>query len=143
MTSVREHKRKIKEHLDEINDAIDVGIIKKPITIGFHCSACAAELLELYLHLLNKITGGKQIKHTWFKRPQRGQKKNALPERKIGVNFPKKDEIYFLMYKIEEERNSLVYGKAGKIQIKKVLSSFQKLRKIIQKEIEKSGESIE
>ena len=45
MTSLEEHKRKIKEHLHEINDAIDEGIENKPITIGFHTSACAMELL--------------------------------------------------------------------------------------------------
>ncbi|MEK6921996.1 MAG: hypothetical protein AABX82_08955, partial [Nanoarchaeota archaeon] len=34
---------------------IDKGIEKRPATIGFHTSACATELLELYLHKKNLI----------------------------------------------------------------------------------------
>jgi len=85
MTSIEEHEKKIKEHLEEIEDAIDSGIEKKPITIGFHSSACASELLELYLHILNKIPIGKIIKHDWFKKPQLGQKIEPLIERKLPV----------------------------------------------------------
>ena len=62
MTSIEEHKKKIKEHLDEIDDAINEGIEKKPITIGFHCSACSIQFLELYLHIINKLSMGKVIK---------------------------------------------------------------------------------
>ena len=57
MTSIEEHKKKIKEHLDEIDDAINEGIEKKPITIGFHCSACSIQFLELYLHIINTFHG--------------------------------------------------------------------------------------
>ena len=74
MTSIEEHKNKIKEHLEEIDDAIREGIEKRPATIGFHCSACSIQLLELYLHITNKIPMGKIIKHDWFKRPHSNQK---------------------------------------------------------------------
>jgi CRISPR/Cas system-associated exonuclease Cas4 (RecB family) len=56
MTTLEEHRRKINEHLTEINDAIEEGIEKKPITIGFHCSACSLELLELYLHKTKSLS---------------------------------------------------------------------------------------
>ena len=130
MTSVEEHKKKITEHLEEINDAIDQGIEKKPITIGFHCSACSIQFLELYLHVTNKIPIGKVIKHDWFKRPKPEQKKDALIERKLTVNFDKKQKIYELIYALEEERNSLMYGKPVKEQIKKVIETFFKLKEI-------------
>src|SRR3989344_3148259 len=116
MTSIKEHKRKIKEHLDEINDAIEQGIEDKPITLGFHCSACVLELLELYLHIKNKLPLEKIIKHDWFKRPKTEQKK---------------DELYKLVYDIEEERNSLLYGKPQKEQTKKVLEKFQEFKEKI------------
>ena len=130
MTSIEEHKKKIIENLEEIDDAITRGIEKKPVTIGFHCSACSIQFLELYLHLINKIPIGKIIKHDWFKKPKLGQKKEPLIERKLPVIFPKKQEIYNIIYTIEEERNSLMYGKPSKDQIKKVLSDFQKLKEI-------------
>src|SRR3990167_5451827 len=101
MTSIEEHKRKIKEHLDGIEDAIEEGIEKRPITIGFHCSACTIELLELYLHSLNKIPFGKVLKHDWFKKPKEDQKKEPLIDRKLKIEFDNKEELYNLIYEIE------------------------------------------
>lgn len=39
MSAIRDHKRRIKESLDEIEGAIAVGIERKPVTIGSkgHC----------------------------------------------------------------------------------------------------------
>ncbi|MBS3134940.1 hypothetical protein J4406_01025 [Candidatus Woesearchaeota archaeon] len=130
MTSIKEHKKKIVEHLEEIEDAINNDIEKKPITIGFHCSACSIQLLEVYLHKINKISIGKVIKHDWFKKPKLEQKKNPLIERKLSIKFPKKEEIYKLIYEIEEDRNSLMYGAPKKEKIKKVLKNFQELKEI-------------
>lgn len=130
MTSIEEHKKKIEEHLDEIDDAIKQGIEKKPVTIGFNCSACSLQFLELYLHILNKISVGKIIKHDWFKKPKPEQKKEPLIERKLPVTFERKQQIYDLIYTLEEERTSLMYGKPMKEQIEKVLTEFQKLKEI-------------
>lgn len=130
MTSIEEHKKKIKEHLEEIEDAINSGIEKKPITIGFHCSACSIQFLEIYLHKINKISIGKVIKHDWFKKPKSEQKKEPLIERKLPIVFQKKEEIYKLIYEIEESRNSLMYGSPAKEKTKKVLENFQKLKEI-------------
>jgi len=124
MTSIEEHKNKIKEHLDEIDDAIEEGIENKPITIGFHCSACAIQFLELYLHLTNKISIGKVVKHDWFKRPQQKQRVEPLIERKLKVKFEKKEDIYNLIYDLEDERTILMYGKPVENQIKRVLEIF-------------------
>lgn len=130
MTSIEEHRKKIKEHLEEIDDAIEEGVEKKPVTIGFHCSACSIQFLELYLHVINNIPVGKIIKHDWFKKPKPEQKIEALIERKLPINFPRKEEIYSLIYELEEKRNSLVYGKSSEKEIKKVLASFLKLKEI-------------
>lgn len=130
MTSLEEHKNKIHEHLSEIDSAILEGIENKPVTIGFHTSACAIQFLEIYLHLTNKIPVGKIIKHDWFKRPQESQKKEPLIERKLRVSFPRKDEIYNLIYALEEERNILVYGKSAEKQTRKVLDNFIKPKEI-------------
>ena len=130
MTSIDEHKKKIEEHLGEIDDAINEGMEKKPVTIGFHCSACSIQLLELYLHVINKLSIGKVIKHGWFKRPKIEQKKEVIIERKLSLDFPRKAEIYELIYSLEEKRNSLMYGKPEQEQIKKVIHTFLKLKEI-------------
>jgi len=136
MTSEQLHLKKIKEHIEEIDDAILKGIEERPITIGFHCSACAIELLELYLHKLNKISPGKIIKHDWFKRPLPNQKIPPLIERKLPVQFKDKEKIYNLIYAIEEKRNNLLYGKSSITDVKAVLNAFIKLRKLFKKKFE-------
>ena len=130
MTTKEEHLKKIKEHLDEINDAINEGAENKPITIGFHCCSCAVQFLELYLHLKNKIPIGKVVKHDWFKKPQSGQKIEPLIERKLSVEFEKKQEIYNLIYNLEEQRNKLVYGSPAETEIKNTINNFNKLKTI-------------
>lgn len=139
MTSIEEHKKKIKEHLEEIDDAIERGIEKKPVSIGFHCSACSLQLLELYLHTANKISIGKVIKHDWFKRPKPEQKQEPLIERKLTIEFPRQNEIYNLIYDIEDERNILMYGKPKEEQIKKILDLFLKLKEIFFGLLENEG----
>lgn len=139
MTSIEEHKKKIKEHLGEIEDALEEGIEKKPVTIGFHCSACSIQLLELYLHILNKIPAGKVLKHDWFKKPKQEQKIEPLIERKLQIEFPQKQLLYNLVYEIEENRNNLVYGKSDREQIKKVLGYFLKFKEVIFKLLENEG----
>ncbi len=139
MTTIEEHKNKIKEHLEEIEDAIERGIEKRPVTIGFHCSACAMQFLELYLHVKNKISMGKVVKHDWFKRPHFEQKQEPLIERKLGVDFPKKQEVYDLIYSLEDERNILMYGKPFEKQVKKVLNIFLEFKKILIGLLENEG----
>ncbi len=143
MTSIEEHLKKIKEHLDAINRAIDVGIEKWPANIGFNASACAVQLLELYLHKLNLISPGKVVKHNWFKRPRAGQKIEPLVERNLKIDFALKNNIYGMIYNIEEQRESLIDGKAGKEQAKQVLEIFLKLKSILLEELEKEGVRIE
>ena len=143
MASIEIHKAHIKEHIQELIDAITIGIEKRPATIGLHISACAIELLELYLHKTGKITSGTMIKHEWFKAPKEGQKILPLAERKLAVQFEEKDKILSLMYTIEEERNKLIYGKPSQATLTASLNAFEKLHTILKKKIQEAGEEIE
>ncbi len=143
MTAIQIHKEHIQEHLQELGDAIAIGIEKRPATIGLHTSACSIELLELYLHSLGKIPPSAMVKHEWFKAPLPGQKIIPLAERKLGVDFPNKKTIFPLLYQIEEERNKLIYGKPRLHIIETVLRSFQKLRELLGEELRKGGIEIE
>jgi len=139
MGSIENHQKRIKEHLTELNDAVDAGIENKPVTVGLHCSACSIELLELYLHSLHKIPLGKVVKHNWFKRPHSQQKIEPLAERKLGVDFPEKEKIYNLIYSIEDLRENLVYGTPGLSQIKKVYNAFLILKAELSAKLRKEG----
>lgn len=143
MASIQIHKEQIKEHLQEIEDAIAIGIEKRPATIGLHTSACSIALLELYLQKFGKIPAGATIKHEWFKKPKPEQKILPLAERKLDIIFPQKDEILSLMYNIEEERNKLVYGRPVKNTITSVLIAFQNLYSLIKEKLKEVGEEIE
>lgn len=143
MSGISEHKKKIREHLDELQDAINIGIEKRPSTIGFHTVACAMEFLELYLHLAQLISSGKMIKHSWFQRPKEGQKIIPLIERKLPVNFLGKENVYELLYILEDNRDTLIYGKSSKAQIELVVKTFMKLKSLMEKKIEEAGEGLE
>ena len=111
--------------------------------MALHASACSISMIEAYLHVLGKISVGTMIKHEWFKPPKEGQKIAPLAERKIGADFPLKDEILSLMYTLEEHRNKLIYGKPSKSAIDSVFNSFQKLHHVIKDKLKEVGEEIE
>lgn len=121
---IESHKENLKESLLVIEESIIKGLIERQRTIGFHISAASADLLEILLHKDNLIDPGFIIKHEWLK------SKNLIKE-KFPFDFPKKQEILNLIYKIEEKRNTLCYGKPQKIEIiQEALDNFNKLKKL-------------
>ncbi len=143
MAAIYIHKAHIAEHMQELQDAIAIGVEKRPATIGLHVSACSIELLEMYLHVLGKITTGAMLKHDWFKAPKPEQKIIPLAERKLPVLFPEKEKILSLMYQIEEDRNKLIYGKPTKAIADEVLDAFTSLHTLIKEKLHEQGEDIE
>ena len=121
--------------MEELEGAVAVGAERRPVTIGLHTSACSCELLELYLHKEGKIPIGKVIKHDWFKRPLPEQKAEPLVDRKMPVDFPGKKELYELMYIIEEQRNTLIYGRATAGQVDIVLRAFNQLKTLLMEKV--------
>lgn len=143
MTAQGIHRKRIEEHLQVLKDALAIGLEQRPATIGFHASACAIDLLELYLHKADKIPIGKQIKHDWFKRPLPGQKIKPLAERYLPVAFPHKPELFDLLYTLEEKRTKLVYGNATLSEIRQAIEAFEAVKKIIFPLLAKAGEHLE
>lgn len=143
MSSIEAHKKRIKEHFEELQEAVNTGIDKRPVTVGFHSSACAVEMLEMYLHLSNLISTGKKINHIWFKKPKEEQKIEPLIERKLPVAFSEKEKVYGLIYTIEESRDNLIYGKPRKGEIETIFTTFQELKEIMERKINEKGESFE
>lgn len=120
------HLRNIKESIEEIEGAIHFGIEKRQRTIGFHCSAAAADLLELYLHKKGLLPPAHILKHEWF------ASANKLNE-KLPFDFEKKLEIFELVVGIEKRRNVLCYGtQQPESSIGETLEKFNKLRALFQ-----------
>lgn len=143
MAAISVHIQKIKEHIDELEDAIKIGVETRPATIAFHASACGIDLLEAYLHKASKISVGFSIKHDWFKKPKPGQKVLPLAERKLAVNFPSKAEIFKILYEIEERRNKLIYGKPSLADVEIIYKEFLKLKAMLKELLKKEGEEAE
>ena len=143
MAAINVHSTKIKEHLQEIKDAVAIGLEFRPATIGFHTTTCAIDLLELYLHKIGKIQIGAQIKHEWFKRPKHGQKVTPIAERHLSIGFPQKEEIFDLLYSLEEKRNKLIYGNSTKNEILQTYTIFENYKKLLFQMLSKEGIEIE
>ena len=121
-----EHRKAIKESLEVINESVQVGVESRQRTIGFHCSASVADLLELYLHHLNAINPGKVLKHDFFTSEKKAQRK--LPE-----EFPDKDNIIKLIVELETQRNHLCYGKKQpKDKIEAYLNLFNSIKQLFE-----------
>jgi len=129
-----QHEEAYKEHLANINKAIEENIVANQRNLGFDISQGSIELFSLYLHQLNFLqTSGDQLDHRVFKSP-------ALIAKKLPPDFPSKIKILDLMKNIEEERIALCYGnRKPKQRIEKAITYFNELRKIINKEINDAG----
>lgn len=135
MTTIEEHRRALDESIRAIKACVDFDVESSPRTIGFNCSAGSVDILSIYLHKLGKLPVGKIIDHTWFKPLQLGQKKLPIYQEKLNFDFPKNEEIFELMCRIEEKRNKLIYGKGTKAEIEGVLESFWKLKGLVESEL--------
>jgi len=127
---IEEHERAYKEHLKNIERAIEEGIEENQRNIAFNISQGSVELFSIYLHKLNLLQGsGDQFDHRIFK-----SKKLIL--KKIPSDFPEKKKVLELMKLIEDERIALCYGnRKPKERIESVINYFNKLRELINKNI--------
>jgi len=124
---IEDHLRNINESIEEISNAVKKGIENKQRTIGFNCSVASVEMLEVYLHKLELINPGAIIKHEWFSSARRANES-------LDFDFPDKEKIINLLFKIEEKRNNLCYGKKQLIsEIEYVLNLFYEIKSLFEK----------
>ncbi|MBI2669389.1 hypothetical protein HYX14_06120 [Candidatus Woesearchaeota archaeon] len=130
-----DHRKAVRESLEVIKEAVYKGMEQRQRTLGFHCSAVAIDLLELFLHQQNCISPGKILKHDFF-----SSEKKAL--RKLPEEFPDKEKVIAMVVKLEAKRNSLCYGKRKpKKDVEEYLALFRTIQQFLEtKGIKADGE---
>jgi len=119
---IEAHLKNLKESIEVINESIEKGLVERQRNIGFNTSAACVDMLEILLHKNSLVDPGFIIKHEWLK------SKNKVND-KFPFDFPQKKEILDLIYKIEEKRDTLCYGKPQKEEtIREIILSFNKLK---------------
>jgi hypothetical protein len=122
--NIEAHRRALIESMEEIRNAVQMGIERKQRTIGFHCSAAAVDMLEIFLHEKNLINPGTVIKHDFFASPRKATDK--IP------SFQGKEKLLKLFVELEIRRNMLVYGKGqNRDKIESYLELFNKIKEIL------------
>ncbi len=123
------HLRNIKESLEEIEEAVHIGLSNRQRSLGFHASAACADMIELLLHEKKLVSPGFILKHEWLK-------SEKLIKLKLNFDFPNKDELLSLARNIELERNKLCYGTPQHENVlEKVLKDFNRVKMLIKEDL--------
>lgn len=111
MTSEDEHRKNIKEMLEDINEKIRGNlIVERQKLIGFSASEASCDLFALLLHRMSLISPGFNVNHRFFA-------SERAARQRFGFDFPQKERLIKLLIKQEEFRTLLCYGreKEGRI----------------------------
>lgn len=121
------HIQRLKESIRKLEDSIQQGdLTLSQMTIGFHTSAAAANLLELYLHKSALADYTFRFQHNWMK------SKNIM-KTKLPYEFPQKEEIIGLLYSIEKNRDKLCYGKpCPEEEVAEQIERFNRVKKLFE-----------
>ena len=127
MTALEEHKRIVKELIDDINEKIRSDLIfERQKIIGFATSEASANIFAIFLHKKNLISPGFNVNHSSF-----ASKKRAHD--KFDFEFENKDTILDTLVKQEDLRNKLCYGRdKSKEVVRSAIDTLFKLKNIIE-----------
>ena len=132
MTTIEEHKKIVKEFLDDINEKIKANLLEeRQKIIGFASSEASVNLFAILLHKKNFIEPSFSINHRYFASLK-------IAENKFNFNIPKKQRILSLLINQESYRNKLCYGKEKKAEIvNSAIKNLFELKNLIESELEK------
>ncbi len=136
---------KIEKHfeaLKEVDETIEEALNSKNILsyqrrLSAMLSLGIQQLIEIYLHRLNVIRPGTQVKHEWF-----GIGERKLHQRLSAIltteakNIPRIREILILAKEIESDRNDILYGSplSDESTIKGKIDAYLEVKRIIEEE---------
>lgn len=131
MTTTEEHKKIVKEFLDDINEKIKANLlVERQKIIGFAASEAAVNLFAVLLHKKKVIEPSFSINHRYFASLK-------IAENKFNFNFLNKEKILSLLVNQEKYRNKLCYGKEKEAEIvNSALKNLFELKNLIEAELE-------
>ncbi|MBU0898402.1 MAG: hypothetical protein KKB03_02690 [Nanoarchaeota archaeon] len=127
MTSEEEHRKNVKELLEDINEKIRSNlIVERQKLIGFSTSEISCNLLALLLHKKNLISPGFNVNHRFFV-----SEKTA--KERFDFDFPQKKKLLDLLVEQEKCRTLLCYGREKeKKLVEKSIENMNKIKEIVQ-----------
>jgi len=131
MTTIEEHRKIIKEFVDDINEKIKAGLlVERQKIIGFSSSEAATNMFAVYLHERKLVEPSFSVNHRFFA-------SKRIAELKFNFDFPLKERLFELLVAQEMYRNKLCYGRS---KDEKIVSDAIKNLFEIKKLIERKGE---
>ena len=130
MTTIEEHKKIVKEFLDDLNEKIKANLlVERQKIVGFAASEAAVNLFAVFLHQRNFAEPGLNINHRYFSSLK-------MAENAFSIDFPNKNKILNLLVIQESYRNKLCYGKEKEADIvNSAVKNLFELKSIIELEI--------
>lgn len=132
------------KHIEALNEVIETiqeslgdprGLLTRQRRLMSMLSLGAQHIVELYLHKLNAIKPGVQIKHEWLKLESRNLKlRLAGALTKSLANLKQSNRIFALARDLEQDRNDIVYGAplSDEIILKEKIDLFLELKKAVE-----------
>lgn len=121
---IENHKIRLRESLELITWTITNGAVEHQRTIGFHASAAAVDLLNIYLHQENLVDASSDINH-------RRLRSERMLKETLPFDFPNKARTIELLCAVEGTRDNLCYGRPQpESQVEATLAAFAELRKL-------------
>lgn len=130
MTTIEEHKKIIREFLDDINEKIKANLLtERQKIVGFSASEAATNLFALLLHYKRFIEPSYSVNHRFF-----ASKKIA--GKIFNFDFANKEKLIELLIKQEEFRNKLCYGRDKNAEIVSgAIKNLFEIKKLVDAEL--------
>lgn len=132
MTTIEEHKKIIKEFLDDINEKIKANLlVERQKIIGFSASEAATNLFALLLHSKRLVEPSYNLNHRFFS-------SKKIAGKILNFDFDDKENLIELLIKQEEFRNKLCYGRDKNAEVvHDAIKNLFEIKKLIETKLEK------
>lgn len=111
MTTIEEHRKIVRELLDDINEKIRANlIVERQKIIGFSASEAAVNMFAILLHKKHIVEPSFNINHRFFA-------SERIAENQFKFDIDQKTVLLKLLVNQENYRNKLCYGKEKKANI--------------------------
>ena len=130
MVTIEEHKKIVKEFVNDINEKIRAGLlVERQKIIGFSTSEAATNLFAILLHSKSLIEPSFTLNHRFFA-------SKRIAEERFNFNIPNKGRLLDLLIKQEDYRKKLCYGRDKSLEtVNATIKTFFEIKELIESEL--------